>query len=357
MYFCPNCKKKFRDKRRRCPICNGPCYRRDNSTFPLLILITVLLILLVGLIIFLAVWSGSGNDGGETTSSSDIFSSIPDSSSGDPTNPSSTGSTPTTVPTPSTSTPDTSVPPVTGPGEYIGNLYTREQLEKMDSVSKGYGVGKEVDGKNRPTYAISMNKKYEKYDAHFICPDDGKVYLTYNVTYEHEGLVQKTLDILQNKQVQCVFFIDKAFAQNYPDMVRQIINDGHILANHCTTHPDLPTLSIDKIVNQIMDVHNYVKETYGYEMKLFRPPSGYFSEQVWAIAQSLGYRSYNWSFTYLDWDTDNQPNPQATLNKMTSALHSGAIYQFHAISATNAAVLEDFIDTTRAKGYEFALLP
>lgn len=272
-------------------------------------------------------------------------------------------STPTSAPTqpssvPPTSTqPSTTVPTPTGTGEYIGNLYTREQLEAMDSVSKGYGVGKEVDSKNRPTYAISMDKKYEKYDAHFICPDDGKVYLTYNCTYEHEGLVQKTLDILKEKNVQCVIFIDKAFAKNYPHMVRQIIDDGHILANHCTTHPDLPTLSIDEIVDQILDVHNYVKETFGYEMWLFRPPSGYFSEQVWAIAQSLGYRSYNWSFTYLDWDTGNQPDPAATLTKMTDALHSGAIYQLHAISSANAAVLEDFIDTVRAKGFEFALLP
>lgn len=214
-----------------------------------------------------------------------------------------------------------------------------------------------MDSKNRPTYAMSLDKQYEKYDAHFIRPDDGKFYLTYNVTYEHEGLVQKTLNTLKEKNVQCVIFIDKAFVRDHPDMVRQIIADGHILANHCTTHPDLPTLSIDKIVSQIMDVHNYVKETYGYEMKLFRPPSGYFSEQVWAIAQSLGYRSYNFSFTHLDYDTDNQPDPAKTLEKMTNAIHSGAIYQLHAISSTNEAILADFIDAVRAKGLEFALLP
>jgi peptidoglycan-N-acetylmuramic acid deacetylase len=106
-----------------------------------------------------------------------------------------------------------------------------------------------------------------------------------------------------------------------------------------------------------MDVHNYVKEIYGFEMRLFRPPSGYYSEQVWAIAQSLGYRSYNYSFTYADWDRENQPNPQSSLNKLVHSLHSGAIYYLHAISSTNAKILPDFIDTTRAQGYEFALLP
>ncbi len=267
---------------------------------------------------------------------------------------------PTTTVPPTSAPPATTAPPATQGkpnGDYIGSLYTREQLEAMASQSTGYGPGKHVDSKNRPTYAMSLDKEFEKYDAHFICPDDGKFYLTYNITYEHEGLVQKTLDTLKAKNVQCVIFIDKSFAKNYPHMVQQILEDGHVLANHCTTHPDLPTLPIDQIVNQIMDIHEYVKVTYGYEMKLFRPPSGYFSEQVWAIAQSLGYRSYNFSFTHKDYDTDNQPDPAKTLEKMTNAIHSGAIYQLHAISSANEAILADFIDAVRASGLEFALLP
>lgn len=319
-----------------------------NSTLRLLILILAI-VLIVAATYAIDIWVNQDNNTLSAPSSQESASS----SSLQSTPPSSTHA--TVVPNQTTSAPPSQTP--SGSGEYIGNLYTREQLETMESKSTGYGAGKEVDSKNRPTYAISLDQKYEKYDAHFICPDDNKVYLTYNFTYEHEGLVQKTLNILKEKNVQCVIFIDKSFAQNYPHMVQQILDDGHILANHCTTHPDLPTLSIDEIVDQIMDIHNYIKATYNYEMKFFRPPSGYFSEQVWAIAQSLGYRSYNWSFTYLDWDTDNQPTPSATLQKMVDALHSGAIYQLHAISSANAAALPDFIDAVRQKGFEFALLP
>ena len=289
-----------------------------------------------------------------TTPTQSSSATAPTSSSVIP--PSSVITQPTTLP--SETFPPTTAPPATQPGkEYIGNLYTRAELEALDSTMITYGAGSKTDSQNRPTYALSLDKQYEKYDAHFIGPDNGKVYLTYNVTYEHEGNVQKTLDILKAKNVKVVFFIDRGFARVYPDLVRQIINDGHILANHCNTHPDLPTLPIDKIVNQITNLHDYILENFGYEMRLFRPPSGYFSEQVWAIAQSLGYRSYNWSFTYLDWDTSKQPNPTSTLSKMVNALHSGAIYQLHAISSTNAAILEDFIDQARAAGYEFELLP
>ena len=90
---------------------------------------------------------------------------------------------------------------------------------------------------------------------------------------------------------------------------------------------------------------------------LFQAPSGYYSEQVLAIAQSLGYRTFNWSFTYRDWELDNQPEHAVALQTMLDGLHSGAIYQLHAISPTNAAILDDFSDAARSIGYEFELLP
>lgn len=318
-----------------------------NSTLRLLILV-LSIVLIVVVTYAIDIWINQNSStptepSTQMSSSSGILSSPPASTQT------------TTVPSQVSSgspvqTPDTS-------GDYIGNLYTREQLEKISSKRNEYSTGLDFDSKNRPINTILLNEQYGKYDAYFIGPDDGKVYLTYNFTYEYEGLVQKTLNILKKKNVQCVIFIDQSFAKNYPKMVQQILDDGHILANHCTTHPDLPTLSIDNIVDEIMDIHNYVKETYGYEMKYFRPPSGYYSEQVWAIAQSLGYRSYNWSFAYRDWDTNNQPDPAIALQTITDALHSGAIYQLHAVSSTNVAILEDFIDATRSAGFEFALLP
>lgn len=330
-----------------------PRKRKIGQTEQLIIILSAVL----AVCLLIALLIPGNNDTPDPQLQASNPSTAPSSSAVPSVPPSSSAVTPPSSLPPETFPPITT-PPATKPGpEYIGNLYTRAELEKMDSAMIKYGPGNALDHINRPTYALQLDKQYEKYDAHFIGPDNGKIYLTYTVTYEHEGNVKKTLDILKAKNVKAVFFVDKAFARLYPELTWQIINDGHILGNHCTTHPDLPTLSIDKIVKQIMDIHDYVKATYGYEMRLFRPPSGYFSEQVWAIAQSLGYRSYNYSFTYPDWDRENQPAPQASFNKLVHGLHSGAIYYLHAISSTNVAILSDFIDTARSQGYEFALLP
>ena len=267
---------------------------------------------------------------------------------------------PTTAPpatVPPTTPPETTPPPTADPNEYIGSLYTRGYLETLDRTSKGYGAGNNVDSRNRPVYAMQLTEKFKHFDAHFIAPDDGNIYISFNCGYEYNNLTTVVLDVLKEKDVKVVFFVNYYFVKSNPALIQRIIDEGHILANHCTNHPDLPRQSIDRIVYEIMTIHNYVLDTYGYEMKLFRPPSGYYSEQVLAIAQSLGYRTYNFSFSYRDWDEVNLPDPAETLNKLIAKAHSGAIYQLHTVSGTNAKIIGPFIDAMREQGYNFALLP
>ena len=239
--------------------------------------------------------------------------------------------------------------------ELIGNLYTRDQLNALDNTNQTYGPGSAAGG-IRPTYAIDMEEKFgQKYDAHFIAPDDGKVYLTFSCGYEHENLTETVLDILLEKNVKAVFFINMHYAKSNYDLVRRMIDEGHIIANHTTGHYTLAELSIDAVVQEIMSLHEYVRETYGYEMNMFRPPSGYYSERVLAIAQSLGYTTVNWSFAYYDWEPEDQPDMEESKAKLIDWAHSGAIYALHTVSETNAQILADVIDGIRDKGLEFAL--
>lgn len=356
----------------------------------LLILIGVLLIILTVLLIFLFHIKAAT---GETTPGSTAGTTQSVTTAGTTTQPTETTATPTTVPAettvppttvppeatvppttvpPETTVPPTTVPPTTAPpetvppttppptadpSEYIGSLYTRGYLETLDRTQKGYGAGNNVDSRNRPVYAMQLTEKFKQFDAHFIAPDDGNIYISFNCGYEYNNLTTVVLDVLKEKDVKVVFFVNYYFVKSNPALIQRIIDEGHILANHCTNHPDLPKLSIDSIVKEIMTIHNYVLDTYGYEMKLFRPPSGYYSEQVLAIAQSLGYRTYNFSFSYVDWNTDNLPDPDETLNKFIAKAHSGAIYQLHTVCGTNAQIIGPFIDAMREEGYNFALLP
>ena len=260
--------------------------------------------------------------------------------------------------TPATSSKLSTTPPSSNGDEMIGTLYTRAQLESLSNTSIGYGSGTQVDSENRPTNAVNMQSKYGKYDAYFIAPETNNVYLTFDLGYEYNNLTAKILDVLKEKQVKAVFFVTRSYCQNkWHDntaLVRRIIDEGHILANHSVNHPVMPTLTIDKMKSEIMELHNYIKEKFGYEMTLFRPPTGAFSERSLAVAQSLGYKTVNWSFAYYDYDTANQPDQTYAYNLIVNSAHKGAIYLLHGVSETNAAVLGDVIDTLK-KDYNIAV--
>ena len=134
-----------------------------------------------------------------------------------------------------------------------------------------------------------------------------------------------------------------------------MIDECHVVGNHSVTHPaaGLSTLSVEQQINEVKEVNDYVLEHFGYQMYLFRFPTGAFSEQSLAIVQSQGYRSVFWSFAYKDWVVDEQPDVATSLQNALNKVHGGAIYLLHAESTTNATMLADFIDGVRAKGYEF----
>lgn len=250
-------------------------------------------------------------------------------------------------------------PVTTAPTDPVGEnhigSYQRAELEGLDRTNQTYGPGPNKDEKGRPLYPMELNEKYGQYDAWFVGPDDGCIYLTFDLGWENEGLTNDILDTLREKNVKAVFFVLMEYVEANPDIIRRIIDEGHVLASHAYQHKTLAKLSLDEMAEQILKLHEVIKEDFGYEMTLFRPPSGEFSEQVLAVAHALGYRTVNWSYAYVDWEADNQPDVQKSYQRLMNAAHSGCIYLLHTVSTTNAALMGDLIDGLRAEGYQFAL--
>jgi len=252
-----------------------------------------------------------------------------------------------TEPPPVTQTPptvDTLYPPT---------VYTPEELAALDTTKNGWGQGVHVDSLNRPTGATWAQSQYGQYGATFIRGEGEKVYLTFDLGYEN-GYTGKIIDVLNEKGVTGIFFATMHYITSAPDIVQRIVDEGHILANHSVNHLSMPTLSVADMEREIMGLHDYVLENFGYEMYLFRPPMGEFSAQSLAVAQNLGYESVLWSYAYYDYDVNNQPDPASAYERVTGAAHPGAVYLLHAVSATNADILGDVIDYLRESGLGIA---
>lgn len=215
-----------------------------------------------------------------------------------------------------------------------------------------WGPGGPRDEKNRSQGAVLYNQKFGKYDALFLAEDKPVVYMTFDEGYEN-GLTPDFLDTLKEKGVKGLFFITYDFADREPELVRRIIGEGHVLGNHSWSHKNYSTLTAKQAAEDLMKMHDYIKENFDYEMKYFRFPSGNFNEQTLAVVQSMGYKSIFWSYAYKDWLTDDQPDPVSSEDKLVKAVCPGNIYLLHAVSTTNAQIMGSFIDRVRAEGYEW----
>ncbi|MBQ8967899.1 polysaccharide deacetylase family protein [Ruminococcus sp.] len=227
----------------------------------------------------------------------------------------------------------------------------KADISALSTEKHGYGQGVLVDDKNRTTGALDFNSAYGKYSAAAINEDTDSITLTFDQGYEN-GYTAKILDTLKEKKVRAVFFLVQDYAERNPELVQRMIDEGHTVANHSVHHYSMPSLAPETARAEIMDFHKYMKDNFGVEMKLFRPPMGEFSEQSLAVTQECGYKTMLWSFAYADWNVDDQPEPSAALEKLRSAAHPGAIYLLHSVSSTNAQILGDLIDGLRADGFE-----
>lgn len=224
-------------------------------------------------------------------------------------------------------------------------------LDKLENEKKGWGQGVQVDSRNRPISCDSYQTKYGQYGAVFIMPDTSKtMYLTFDEGYEN-GYTAKILDTLKAKKCSAVFFVTMPYVKQNPELVRRMIDEGHIVGNHSVNHKSMPTLSTEEAAQEIIGLHNYVKENFGYEMTLFRPPMGEWSTRTLEIANRLHYKTILWSYAYLDYDVNNQMGVDKAFPKVTGAAHNGAVYLLHAVSKDNAQMLGDVIDAFRADGY------
>lgn len=220
-----------------------------------------------------------------------------------------------------------------------------------DNTKIGYGQGTNVDENNRPVDAVQFNSRFGDLDAFALSEDDKRIIITFDQGYEN-GYTANILDTLKEKDVQAIFFLTGPYAQTEHDLVQRMIDEGHILGNHGMTHASLPTLSDEDAKKEIMSLHDYVMENYGYEMQYFRCPCGEYSERALETAKNCGYKTLFWSSAYVDWNTNSQPSPAEGLKKLGDAAHGGEILLLHSVSATNAEILGQLIDDFRAKGFE-----
>ncbi|MBQ7313487.1 MAG: polysaccharide deacetylase family protein [Clostridia bacterium] len=178
-------------------------------------------------------------------------------------------------------------------------------------------------------------------------------YLTFDCGYEN-GYTEKIIDTLNAKGVSGTFFITGDYVEQAPGIIGRMLDEGHILGNHTVNHINMALTDTQTFIDEITGLEKMVKEIYpdSQPIRYYRPPEGATSEWALKMADKLGVRTTLWSYTYKDYDPNNQLDHSTALQNLKGGLHPGCVYLLHAVSSTNAAVLGDLIDWIKAQGYE-----
>ncbi len=209
---------------------------------------------------------------------------------------------------------------------------------------------------NQPDVGKDRRKLLEENNG--IClgsKDEKTIYLTFDEGYE-AGFTSKILEILKENEVKATFFITAHYLNTNEELVKQMIEEGHIVGNHTVNHKSMPSLAEEEMKSEVMDLHTAIYQKFGYEMKYIRPPKGEFSERSLKYTNNLGYKTVMWSFAYEDWDENNQPNEEKAKEKILENLHNGEIMLLHGNSKTNTDILDEVIKKSKEMGYSFKSL-
>ena len=197
-----------------------------------------------------------------------------------------------------------------------------------------------------------------QYDGVYLGdPGEQVIYLTFDAGYEN-GCTAKILDTLKKHEVSAAFFLVGNYIERNADLVRRMVQEGHIVANHTMHHYDMSKLS-DKAAFQkeLTDLEVLYKETTGAEMpKYYRPPQGIYSQENLRMAKELGYKTVFWSLAYVDWNNDSQPTKEAAFGKLLPRIHNGAVVLLHSTSQTNAEILDELLTKWKDMGYRFGTI-
>ena len=123
--------------------------------------------------------------------------------------------------------------------------------------------------------------------------DEPKIALTFDAAWGNED-TQTIMEILRKHDVKVTFFMTGGWVESYPEDVKLILSEGHDLGNHSENHKNMSQLSNSDKKNELMTVHDKVKNLTGYDMFLFRPPYGDYDNEVIRVAKECGYYPIQW---------------------------------------------------------------
>jgi len=159
---------------------------------------------------------------------------------------------------------------------------------------------------------------------------------------------QRILETLRQRKLRATFFLVGKMVETYPQFARDIIADGHELANHSFNHDNMEKLSVLECEQEVLRCERAIFHATGQRVNTFRPPGGRYGPELKQALGNLGYSTIFWTSNITSW-AERPPNEIA--QKMADRVQSGGIILLHNGQDQTVFVLPKLLDILQARGF------
>jgi peptidoglycan-N-acetylglucosamine deacetylase len=164
-----------------------------------------------------------------------------------------------------------------------------------------------------------------------------------------EKTTPQILDILKENDIKATFFVIGRKALKYPDILKRIHEEGHLIGGHSYSHHFFfDWFTFRHMEQELKHTAEIVFSVIGKKIRLFRPPYGVTNPTLGRIVGALGYISIGWSLK--SGDTVIRDSEQL-LSRLKMKLKAGDIVLFHDTHPWTVDLLITFIAYLQQENY------
>ena len=163
----------------------------------------------------------------------------------------------------------------------------------------------------------------------------------------HPVYTPMLLEGLKKRDVKVSFFLLGKAAEEYPDIVKEMHDQGHLIGNHTYHHVDIKDADADMIEKEVVSANELIEEITGQYPQFIRPP---FGQQGNGIEDTTGMICVMWDVDPLDWCTTDA---SLVVERVLTHAEDDCIILMHDQYKSSVQAAFTIVDALQKQGYEF----
>ena len=190
-----------------------------------------------------------------------------------------------------------------------------------------------------PVYCVETDKK--------------QIAISFDAAWGNDD-TETLIEILAEYDVPATFFVVGSRVNTYPESVKALSDAGHQIQNHSNTHPHMPQLSKEQMIDEINTCNSKIEAITGVCPTLHRPPYGDYDNMLIETLGELGMTTVQWSVDSIDWK--ESATADSICDRVLKRVEPGSIVLFHNDADHTPEALPTILKCLKDDGYEFVFI-